>query len=395
MKFFFLLPTIIAVSFVQAQNVFPSTGNVGIGIAQPQGKLQVRDNARDYYINKAIPGFTEDSQGINYLLLHKLYTGSLIGDHHVMGRISAVRGSESSWNRKWTVDVNTSSAYESNRGSIITYNEAARLVTLEYSSERYLAIEIAHSSSLYDFSFTGYAYDAMLKIVFDQDVTSVQVYTSLDPITVQGKVGIGTMSPQAQLDVVGQIRSDALQLFEGANYIGSIGRGLNMTGGFASTPDALSLSYHKRDFVIGGWRKSDGLWNGAALYINSDNNNIGIGTITPTEKLSVNGNILAKKIRVSNAASDWPDYVFDSTYQLPPLESISSFIKNNKHLPEMPSATVVEKDGHDLGEVQKLLLKKVEELTLYTIRQNALMQKQQQNIKELTDKLNTLIDQRK
>ncbi|MEX6688861.1 hypothetical protein QTN47_15240 [Danxiaibacter flavus] len=94
---------------------------------------------------------------------------------------------------------------------------------------------------------------------------------------------------------------------------------------------------------------------------------VGIGTTSPTEKLSVNGTVLAKKVRVSQAAADWPDYVFDSSYELPSLVSVSSFVKENKHLPEMPSALTIEKDGHDLGEVQKLLLKKVEELTLYVI----------------------------
>ncbi|MEX6690312.1 hypothetical protein QTN47_22570 [Danxiaibacter flavus] len=101
-----------------------------------------------------------------------------------------------------------------------------------------------------------------------------------------------------------------------------------------------------------------------------DNGNVGIGSIKPTEKLSVNGTVLAKKVRVSQAASDWPDYVFDSSYNLPSLDAVSSFIRDNKHLPEMPSVSVVEKEGHDLGEVQKLLLKKVEELTLYVIKQD-------------------------
>ncbi|MBN9300145.1 MAG: hypothetical protein J0I41_24315 [Filimonas sp.] len=92
---------------------------------------------------------------------------------------------------------------------------------------------------------------------------------------------------------------------------------------------------------------------------------VGIGTTTPSEKLSVNGNIRTRKVIVTQTG--WPDYVFDSSYQLPSLDSVSSFIQVNKHLPDMPSAAVVERDGHDLGEVQKLLLKKMEEMTLYMI----------------------------
>lgn len=107
-----------------------------------------------------------------------------------------------------------------------------------------------------------------------------------------------------------------------------------------------------------------------SLALNPVAGYVGINTIHPTQALSVNGTVLARKVRVSQSASDWPDYVFDSSYQLPTLDSVSSFIQANKHLPDMPSAAVIEKDGHDLGEVQKQLLKKVEELTLYIIEQN-------------------------
>ena len=98
--------------------------------------------------------------------------------------------------------------------------------------------------------------------------------------------------------------------------------------------------------------------------------NVGIATLNPTEKLSVNGTVLAKKVRVSQNAADWPDYVFDSSYQLPSLDSVAQFIQENKHLPEIPSASVIEKEGQDLGEMQKLLLKKMEKMTLYMINQD-------------------------
>lgn len=119
---------------------------------------------------------------------------------------------------------------------------------------------------------------------------------------------------------------------------------------------------------------------------------IGIGSANPQETLSVNGTVLAKKVRVSQAAADWPDYVFDSAYQLPSLESVSTFIKEKNHLPEMPSASTIEKDGHDLGEVQKLLLKKMEEMTLYMIEQaNAIKELRAEN-KVLRQEINQLQD---
>jgi hypothetical protein len=100
------------------------------------------------------------------------------------------------------------------------------------------------------------------------------------------------------------------------------------------------------------------------------NGDVGIGTINPQAKLAVKGNIFAEKIKVTLAASDWPDYVFYKSYSLKPLADIERFIKQNHHLPEVPSAAEVKQNGLDLGDNQATLLKKIEELTLYLIEQN-------------------------
>jgi hypothetical protein len=84
--------------------------------------------------------------------------------------------------------------------------------------------------------------------------------------------------------------------------------------------------------------------------------NVGIGTTTPTEKLSVNGKIRAKEIKVE--ANNWPDYVFKENYNLPSLEKIESFIIENKHLPDIPSVKEVEENGISLGKMNALLLKR-------------------------------------
>ena len=92
---------------------------------------------------------------------------------------------------------------------------------------------------------------------------------------------------------------------------------------------------------------------------------VGIGTTTPKEKLSVNGKIRAKEIKVELA--NWPDYVFEEGYQKLSLAEIEQFIKHNKHLPGVPTAKQVEQEGVELGEMNKILLKKIEELTLLLI----------------------------
>ncbi|NBW38902.1 MAG: hypothetical protein EBR30_28585, partial [Cytophagia bacterium] len=181
-----------------------SDGKVGIGSSNPEATLQITSGQRDYQVNRIISGITEDNQGKNYLLLHRLASGSPVEERYVMGKISGLRGGVSAWNRKWTIEVNTSSAYVTNRGSILTYNEPASLVTVIYQGVSYLAIEIAGQSTLYDFSFTGYANNEDLRIVFDQDITgAAQPFTNYDPFTVQGNVGIGTTNPTEKLTVNG------------------------------------------------------------------------------------------------------------------------------------------------------------------------------------------------
>ena len=83
--------------------------------------------------------------------------------------------------------------------------------------------------------------------------------------------------------------------------------------------------------------------------------------------LAVNGTIKSKKIIIS--PDEWADYVFDSTYRLPNLATVESYIHREHHLPGIPSAADVQKDSLDIGAGQEALLKKIEELTLYTIEQ--------------------------
>ncbi len=95
--------------------------------------------------------------------------------------------------------------------------------------------------------------------------------------------------------------------------------------------------------------------------------NVGIGIVNSSEKLTVNGRIKANEIRVNGQGT--PDYVFEKGYKIASLEELESYIKKNKHLPEVPSAKEAENNGIELGEMNKILLKKIEELTLHLIAQ--------------------------
>lgn len=112
----------------------------------------------------------------------------------------------------------------------------------------------------------------------------------------------------------------------------------------------------------------------AKIKIGADSLDIG------THSLAVNGSAIFTKALVK-LNGNWPDYVFETDYPLADLKSIESFILEHKHLPGVPSAKEVAKSGIDLGETQAILLKKIEELTLYIIAQD-------KRISELEKQLN-------
>ncbi len=158
-----------------------------------------------------------------------------------------------------------------------------------------------------------------------------------------------------------------------------------------------AFAYHMGETAtwFQGWTAADEALNGTPTkelkYKNSFgnvifvNDNVGIGISNPQEKLSVNGNIRAKEIKVETA--NWPDYVFDSSYILSPLSRIESYIKRNGHLPDVPTEKEVNANGLNVGENQALLLKKIEELTLYIIQQQKQLEEQGKAIRDLKRKV--------
>jgi hypothetical protein len=114
---------------------------------------------------------------------------------------------------------------------------------------------------------------------------------------------------------------------------------------------------------------NNGVLNDAALFIDASAN-VGIGINTPAYKLTVNGVISATEVKVSTTPNS--DYVFEPDYNLLPLHEVDAFIQQNKHLPDIPSAEEFQENGVGLGEMDDMLLRKVEEMTLYLLR----MQKQ-------------------
>lgn len=102
------------------------------------------------------------------------------------------------------------------------------------------------------------------------------------------------------------------------------------------------------------------------LTIMRDNGNVGIGVLSPANKLEVNGVIRANEVIVETG---WADYVFQDDYKLKPLSEVEAFIKENKHLPSLPSAAKIQDKGAHVAELMTKMMEKIEELTLYSIEQ--------------------------
>ncbi|WP_052266453.1 hypothetical protein [Pedobacter kyungheensis] len=213
-----------------------------------------------------------------------------------------------------------------------------------------------------------------------------------------GYVGIGTTAPNAKLDIAGNmalqsaIINTSLRPAISTQAIGGEIRSYSQSGygaddgllrlsaGAGSSPGIMSYidisSYSTVPdmnqnivFGTGGQEK---------MRIN-ENGNLGIGTTNPTEKLAVNGKIRAREIKVE--ATNWPDYVFEEGYKVETLQSLESYIKANKHLPDMPSAKEVETNGIAVSEMLKLQQKKIEELTLLLIQKDKELKKEKENNK--------------
>ncbi|QRY57142.1 hypothetical protein [Sphingobacterium siyangense] len=156
------------------------------------------------------------------------------------------------------------------------------------------------------------------------------------------------------------------------------------TGNEPNTIGLLPMTYDW-SLIVGNTYTAD---NGILAIKAISNGNVGIGTPNPTEKLAVNGTIRAKEIKVE--ATPWPDYVFNDDHQLIPLDSLASFVKENKHLPNIAPAKSVEENGIALGELNRQLLQKIEEMTLYLIQQNKGMKTLNQEIESLRKEIDVL-----
>ena len=189
-----------------------------------------------------------------------------------------------------------------------------------------------------------------------------------------GKVGIGKRNPQAKLHIRSNFDEDAGIILE---------PGQTQTNGAfiqfrdeshrisVGTSGAMSITAGAKPLSLEGSRVT----LTGKVGVNTNNT-------VPGYAFAVAGGIITDEVLILNV-EDWPDYVFGQDHQLMSLSDLKAYIDKNSHLPDVPSAMDVEENGVNVVEMQKVLLKKIEELTLYTVEQQRLIEELQAKINQL------------
>ena len=213
-----------------------------------------------------------------------------------------------------------------------------------------------------------------------------------------GNVGIGTQSPSAKFQV-NSIRPILIKNNGGHGVYGSeigfnailntgvvpnkfikLGETLQQ-GGAVQVVDKFGNMYFQM-YDAGTQNESIINYNPHIKFSNTGQVGIGITSIPSGYKLAVDGKIICEELRV-RLSQDWPDYVFDENYHLPTLSEVQRHIKKEKCLPGIPNAAQMEAEGMEVGEMQSMMMQKIEELTLYIIEQDKKISQLQQQLLKL------------
>ena len=204
---------------------------------------------------------------------------------------------------------------------------------------------------------------------YDEHLCLRTAGTTRMTLNTNGNIGIGTSSPNHKLHLYStgsKIAFGDNNTFEQANSTG----GLNcLVGEFGNTDTDILQLHGKKGISITTGNYQNG-WYEEAIHIDSKHSD-------GATVVRVNGKLFAKEVEV--ALNVWSDFVFYDGYNLRTLNELESFIRKNKHLPDVPSEEEVIKDGVNLGEMDAILLQKIEELTLYVIE----LKKENEELKEL------------
>jgi len=264
-------------------------------------------------------------------------------------------------------------------------------------SRAYFITNETGSQSFFSIGSAGYSTNGVSSVT--SNFIGKDLTTRYMTFLLNGNIGIGTSTPQNILQIGDFSNNSNYKLSIPGVYnfeeikLGQYGNGRNGLEMITHTNSTNSFGvrlYTGTDTGMNGLliqtanpsNSLETLSYTTKLAINLDGN-VGIGTINPTSKLTVAGNINSREVKVTVDAG--ADFVFENNYNLPSLEFVDRFIKENKHLPEIASAKEMQKNGINLSEMNIKLLQKIEELTLYMIemkKENQEMKKENQEMKK-------------
>jgi Phage T4 tail fibre len=354
-----------------------NSGNVGIGIAAPTAKLDVAGNTR-INGNLNILSYTNKIVGhgdaTNYYIGSYVSDGSAAFDIHAYagvrfgdqtGNVMQVKGGNVGigtivpTERLDVVGGNAKvSSYsptlilqrDNNAGG---YTQGIQTKSIDGTNNWFSGVLGESSSNTSQWRVSKGDYTNPYLSVFDNG------YVAIGDATAYAPLGILKTATSTSHIFFGNPLATAGQASAKLTFAGT---GIQHTG-FAWIP-GTTFDNGKLNLSFGG--SNDSSLNPVKMTFQSDGN-VGIGTTSPDAKLTVKGRIHTQEVKVDLLGALVPDYVFAKDYKLKSLEEVDSYIKANSHLPEIPSATEIEKNGLLLAEMNMSLLKKIEELTLYMI----------------------------
>jgi hypothetical protein len=409
--------------------VYNFSDSVGIGTASPDeklhissGKIYLQDNrgGQNPHVIFDIPNVADNEGGLQFKRSgDTLAAVNYVEDPDYANYLKFSVGSPGKGNE---LTVNTNGEV-----GIGSKNPLGQLHLANYSGDNILINDL---DGIIQFNTPPFLSGSSIKKAFIQlaDFNDLRIGTNsgnntgkvifrtnaTDQVTVdqEGEVGIGTMTPVAKLHIPTGQDADLSSTANGYVMLGnSTGTNLlldnneimarsNSTtagtlsiqndGGQVTIGAATTINKGGQSLILNGTTPSltflqpsnptknsfiaqtgDGLVVGVNNgYVQLDGTQVAIGGVVPAAsayKLTVTGKIICEELKVKLVSSVWPDYVFDKKYKLPTLSDVEKFIAKNNHLPNIPSAAEVEKNGIEVGDMQKKMMEKIEELTLYII----------------------------
>lgn len=224
-------------------------------------------------------------------------------------------------------------------GNVLLNGTNPKVILGGASDKAQLSYELTSNST--DFNITQFA-----NTLFLSRTTGLFGFVNDLVVYSNGYVGIGTSVPETRLNVLN------------GTDVGSASGGFLQLG----SDNEINVAFDNNEIQARN--------NGAVakLTINNGGGAVQIGTATVPAgyTFGVNGRVICEELKIMDSVN-WPDYVFRDDYPLRGIDELRRYIHLHKHLPNIPSADTVEKDGFLIGDMQKRMLEKIEELTLYVL----------------------------